>query len=109
MRGRRGVDVAIEITRFNSLTPVARRDLQDTGVHDIIMFVRVTDDLTGEVLVPRTEVRADLAAFSGEQARIVDERGWTPKLRISQHLTRVFQGWLGFGPDNRTTFQRVGL
>lgn len=109
LRGRRSVRLSVEVTRFHALSDTARLRLSQSGVHDIAFVARVTDARTGEVLAGPEAIRADLVAYTGEDALAAERAGQTQKVRITNHLARVFAGWLGAGPDDvRGSFRRMG-
>jgi hypothetical protein len=108
LRGSRPVVIDVTVTRFHALTFEAELRGQNWGVHNINFTARVIDARTGEVLVPATDIRAELPALSGDQMRAARAEGRTQKSMISAHVARTVAGWLGIGPDNRGTFSRQG-
>jgi hypothetical protein len=108
LRGSRPVVIDVTVTRFHALTFEAEQRGQNWGVHNIQFTARISDARTGEVLVPATEIRAELPALSGDQMRAERAKGVTQKSMITSHVARTVSGWLGTGPDNRGTFSRQG-
>jgi hypothetical protein len=108
LRGSRPVIIDVTVSRFHALTFEAELRSQNWGVHNINFTARVLDAGTGEVLIPATEIRAELPALSGEQMVEARVKGQTQKSMISAHVARTVEGWLAIGPDNRTVFSRQG-
>jgi hypothetical protein len=108
LRGSRPVVIDVTVTRFHALTFEAEQRGQNWGVHNIRFIAQVSDARTGEVLVPATEIRAELPALSGDQMRDARKKGVTQKSMITNHVAKTVAGWLGTGPDNRTEFSRQG-
>lgn len=109
MQGSRPVKLSIEILRFHGVTERTRRSTAaNIGVHSITFRAQVIDARTGMALTPIDTIRADLPALTGTDAVLADSRGQTQKVRVTNHLTSVFSGWLGLGPDVRGTFERTG-
>lgn len=108
LRGSRPVVIDVTVTRFHALTFEAEQRGQNWGVHNIRFIAQVSDARTGEVLVPATEIRAELPALSGDQMRAARQKGVTQKSMITSHVAKTVSGWLGTGPDNRGTFSRQG-
>lgn len=110
LRGSRPVTLSVRVVRFHALSNVARLKLTRSGVHDILFVAQVTDSRTGAVLAGPELIQADLIAYTGEDAIQAMSEGQTQKVRITDHLSRVFAGWLGAGPDDvRGSFDRIGL
>jgi len=109
LKGSRPVALSVRVTRFHALSDVARLRLSHSGVHDIAFVAQVNDARTGEILTGPEPIRADLVALTGEKGLQADMAGQTQKVRITDHLSRVFAGWLGAGPDDvRGSFTRLG-
>jgi hypothetical protein len=108
LRGARPVTIDVTVTRFHALTFEAEQRGQNWGVHNIRFIAQVSDARTGEVLVPATEIRAELPALSGDQMRRARLDGMTQKSMITNHVAKTVAGWLAIGPDNRTEFSRQG-
>ncbi|WP_172294115.1 DUF6778 family protein [Pseudoruegeria sp. HB172150] len=87
--GARDVVLDIEVTRFHALTQKARYTVG--GVHSIHFYLQVADAATGEVIVPKHFVKANLRAYGGSAAVAAEARGDTQKVRISRHLAGVIQ------------------
>ena len=108
LRGPRAVIIDVTVTRFHALTFEAELRPQNWGVHNIRFTARVLDARTGEVLVPATDIRAELPALAGTQMREARRQGVTQKSMITNHVAKTVAGWLGTGPDNRGEFSRRG-
>jgi hypothetical protein len=108
LRGARPVVIDVTVTRFHALTFAAEQRGQNWGVHNIRFIAQVSDARTGEVLVPASEIRAELPALSGDQMREARRNGVTQKSMITNHVAKTVSGWLGIGPDNRGEFSRQG-
>jgi hypothetical protein len=108
LRGSRPVVIDVTVTRFHALTFEAEQRGENWGVHNIQFTAQVSDARTGEVLVPATEIRAELPALSGKQMRDARQKGITQKSMITNHVAKTVAGWLGTGPDNRGKFSRQG-
>ena len=107
LRGPRGVDVQIILEEFHALTPAAR-SRAPSAVHNITYVVQVFDERTGEAVTEPERIRADLVAYTGVAAIEAVTQGQTQKVRITDHIERVTEGWLGIGPDPRQEFGSVG-
>jgi len=108
LRGARPVIIDVTVTRFHALTFEAELRSQNWGVHNINFTAQVIDGRTGEVLIPATEIRAELPALSGDQMKAARAKGQTQKSMITAHVARTIQGWLAIGLDNRGEFSRQG-
>lgn len=108
LRGSRPVFIDVTVTRFHALTFEAEQRGSNWGVHNIKFTAQVVDARTGEVLLPATDIRAELPALSGNQMREARRQGVTQKSMITNHVAKTVAGWLGIGPDNRTSFSRQG-
>lgn len=87
LSGPASVDLDVEVLRFHALTQKARYSIG--GVHSIKFAVTLLDPDTGEPVVPSRIVQADLEAYGGEEAIQAEERGFTQKYRITNHLANV--------------------
>ncbi len=108
LKGKRPVRIVATVRQFHALTEKARYGLNNAGVHNIIFTAQVVDARTGKPLTPVDTIKADLVAYSGDQALEAERKGLTQKVRITDHVARVIAGWLGIGPDVRGTFRRTG-
>jgi hypothetical protein len=106
--GDRPVRIAITLQRFHALTFEAERRLTYSGVHDIEFYATVIDAKTGETLFGPDFIEASLPALAGTPMIEARLRGESQRSQITTHVTRVIQGWLGLGPDPRSTFTRLG-
>ncbi|MFQ6554246.1 DUF6778 family protein [Aestuariibius insulae] len=107
VRGSKPVTLNVTVQRFHAVTPAAVARAPQ-AVHDIVYTAQVLDARTGAPITEPIAFRADLEAFTGEQAVQAAEQGQTQKVRIVNHLAAVTQGWLGIGPDQRRTFSSLG-
>ncbi len=89
LKGQKNVVVDIDVLRFHSLTEKARYSVG--GVHSIKFAMTVFDAETGEIIVDRRLINADLDAFGGRKALAAERRGLTQKVRITSHLAGVLQ------------------
>lgn len=87
--GDRRVDLLINVRRFHALTEKARYTVG--GVHNIVFDMALADPVTGDLIEPWREVRADLKAFGGQDAIEAEARGETQKVRITDHLAQVLR------------------
>lgn len=108
LRGSRPVVLQIEVTRFHALTFEAERRLSRSGVHNVEFVATVHDARSGEVLAGPQAIEAETEAFAGAEARAAREAGQTQRSVITGHVAQTIAGWLGTGPDNRRSFQRLG-
>lgn len=81
------VVVDIDLLRFHALTEKTRYTIG--GVHSIHFNMTVRNPVTGDVIVPTYEVKADLRGYGGSKAIAAEQQGLTQKLRITHHLTNV--------------------
>ncbi|MBV2360904.1 hypothetical protein KUH32_14140 [Thalassococcus sp. CAU 1522] len=110
--GPRPVTLAIELKRFHSITEKTRYTIG--GMHSISFYVTVTDAETGEVLIDRRKVKADLEAFGGQRALAADRQGLGMKERIQRHLARVLAvelshpgGWAAAGALRKSGIDQI--
>ncbi len=108
LKGPRRVDFYVTAREFHSLTDKARYQLTRSGVHNIEFDVVVRDRRSGEQIGPKYTINADLPALNGKQARQADAEGHTQKVRVTNYLTNVVYSWLGYGVDQRRSFNRAG-
>lgn len=109
LKGGTPVILQVTLTQFHALTPkTVARAPTNSGVHNISYIVQVVDARTGKPLTQPQQIKADLPGLVGEAAWKAEAEGRGQKVQITQHLARVTAGWLGTGPDVRTTFKRTG-
>lgn len=96
------------MTQFHALSPKTRGYGGNVGVHNIQYVAQVVDARSGAALTPPQPIKAELAALTGPDAAEADARGFTQKVEITQHLEKVTAHWLGYGPDPRGRFSRLG-
>ncbi|WP_050930020.1 DUF6778 family protein [Aestuariivita boseongensis] len=89
IQGERPVDLLINVKRFHALTEKAR--YTTGGVHNIVFDLALADPVTGDIVAPWREIRADLDAFGGQQAILAEARGETQKVRITAFLAEVLR------------------
>lgn len=106
LRGRQRVRMVVVLTQFHAVTPTAV-NRAPSAVHNIAFAVQVFD-MAGNPLIEQQFIRADLEANVGVSAVVAAQQGQTQKVRITDHLERVMQGWLGIGPDPRRSFGSLG-
>ena len=97
----------VQLQEFHAVTPIAR-ERAPSAVHNISYIIQVTDARTGQIISAPEQIRADLEAYTGLRAVEATFNGQTQKVRITDHLERVTEGWLGIGPDPREVFEGVG-
>lgn len=107
LRGDRPVTITATLMRFHAVTPAAV-GRAPAAVHNISYMIQVLDATTGDPLTEKQVVQADLEAFVGAAAVAAAINGNSQRVRIVNHIGRVTRGWLGFGPDQRRTFDSVG-
>ncbi len=108
LKGSQPVNLVIEVVTFHAVTEKTRYGLENAGVHNITFTAQVVDARTGAPLTPKDTIRADLIAFSGDEALAAEARGETQRKRIVNHVANVIAGWLGVGSDVRGSFMRAG-
>ncbi len=89
VKGSVPVVAQIEIKRFHALTEKARYTIG--GVHSLKFIMTLTDPATGAVVAPARLIEADLEAYGGAKAIYHENHGITQKVRITEHLAKVFQ------------------
>ncbi|MFB2531962.1 DUF6778 family protein [Paracoccus sp. p4-l81] len=107
LRGPQPVTIAVTLKQFHAITPKVRYSLETAGVHNIQYTAQVFD-AKGQPLTAPQFIQADLPALVGEAGNEADRKGFTQKVQIEQHLAKVTAGWLGIGPDVRSSFVRSG-
>lgn len=108
LHGSRPVVIQATLTQFHALSPKTRGYGGNVGVHNIQYVAQVVDARSGAALTPPQPIKAELAALTGPDAAEADARGFTQKVEITQHLEKVTAHWLGYGPDPRGRFSRLG-
>ncbi|WP_299614372.1 DUF6778 family protein [uncultured Tateyamaria sp.] len=89
LEGAVPVALDVKVLRFHALTEKARYTVG--GVHNINFELSLRNPETGVLLTEPRVVRADLAAFGGQQALQAEARGQTQKVRITNHLAEVIR------------------
>lgn len=109
LKGRSPARLAIQVERFHALTPRARALSGNVGVLGITFVAQLFDAKTGAPLTEPQRIVADAPALVGNAAKAADARGYTQKVEVTEHLTKVFRNWLGGrGEDPRSKFTRSG-
>ncbi len=107
LQGKRQVTIATTLAHFHAVTPAAVARAP-AAVHNISYYTQVLDSETGQPLTERQLIQADLEAYVGPAAVAAAIEGQNQRTRIVQHISRVTRGWLGYGPDQRRTFNSIG-
>jgi len=92
LTGDTAVIVDVTLQRFHSLTERTRYTVG--GVHSIKFDLTIRDAETGAILEGPQRINADLAALGGRAAVRADQTGQGQKVRITTHLTQVFNDLL---------------
>lgn len=109
LRGRTSAKLVVQVQQFHGLTPRARALSGNVGVNSIRFTAQLFDARTGAAISPPQLIVADMPALVGAQARAADQRGYTQKVEVTEHLVKVFRNWLGGrGEDPRSNFSRSG-
>lgn len=108
VQGKQQVRLVATVAQFHALTPMTREALSNSGVHNIQYDIQAFDARTGAALTQSQRIKAELPALVGAQGDEADAKGFTQKVQITQHISRVTRNWLGYGDDPRGTFSRMG-
>ncbi|MFP1644968.1 DUF6778 family protein [Pontitalea aquivivens] len=109
LNGKQRVRFRVTLQTFHALNEKSRRSAPaGTGVYDIRYTIEVVDARNGAVIVPAQAVAADFPGQTGTAATQMEARGITQRVQVVGHLAATTAGWLGLGPDNRTSFARIG-
>ena len=87
--GVKGVQIDIELVRFHGVTERTRFSFG--GIYNIVFDLTLRDDKTGEVIEQTRRVQANLAAPGGIAALMLEQRGQTEKVRVTDFLTQVIR------------------
>ncbi len=82
------VIVDYELVRFHGVTERTRFSVG--GVYNIEFMLSVRNALTGEIIEAPRRIEADLSAPGGIAALMLEQRGQTEKVRVTDFLTQVF-------------------
>ena len=93
LRGKRGVNIDVQLAMFHALTPKARAN-KLAGRHDLKFTLVVRDAATGTMLAQSGMIDASINAFQGQDAVEAVARGETQKVRITRRITSVVNAWL---------------
>lgn len=107
LNGATPVNFNVQVTEFHGVSPISR-EKAPSAVHNISYLIQVTDARTGELIAAPTEIKADLEAYTGFRAIEATIQGQTQKVRVTEHIEAVTEGWLGLGPDPRGAFESIG-
>lgn len=107
LNGPRPVTMSLTVAEFHAVTPAAVARAP-AAVHNIAFQLQIFDAETAEPLTEAQLVEADLDALVGAAAVAAAVEGQTQRVRIVDHLTTVFRGIFGVGPDPRRTFSSIG-
>jgi len=107
LKGPRPVTIEAKLQQFHAVTPAAVARAP-AAVHNISYYLQVRDTETGEPLTDTHFIQADLEANVGAAAVAAAVEGRGQRTRIVQHVARVTQSWLGYGPDQRRSFNSIG-
>ncbi len=88
LNGSTDVIVDIVVQRFHSVTERTRYTVG--GVHSIRFAMTIRDAASGAVLEPTRVINTDLNAFGGLAAVRAEAAGLTQKVRLTEHLEKVF-------------------
>lgn len=109
LRGSTPVRIEATVAKFHALN---RKSLygapEGTGVENVVYDVRVVNATSGAELLPATRIHAEFPGLTGNAYQNALAKGQTQRARIVAHVRQTTAGWLGLGPDNRTTFSRTG-
>ncbi len=109
VHGRQSVKLVAVIQQFHALSPITRAsNFTNAGVHDVRYTLQAFDARTGAPLTEPQLIKADLVGYTGKQGNEADARGETQKVRITRHIAAVTNNWLGYEPDPRGGFSRLG-
>lgn len=109
LRGATPVRIEAVVQKFHALNLKSRFSAPaGTGVYDIAFIARIVDARTGAVLVPDQIINADAPALTGAAAAQEHAQGKTQRKANVAQISATIAGWLGLGPDNRTSFRRMG-
>lgn len=98
LNGQVPVEVVVSLERFHCLTERTRYTVG--GVHSIKFNVTILHAETGQILEGPRFINGDLAGLGGTAAIEADRQGQTQKVRITAHLTYLFEQMLT-GPQGR--------
>ena len=89
LSGDTDVVMDIELVRFHGVTERTRFSVG--GVYNIIFDLTLRNKATGEVIEQPRRVEANLAAPGGIAALMLEQRGQTEKVRVTDFLTQVLK------------------
>lgn len=92
LTGTQPVDVDIQLVRFHGVTEKTRATVG--GVYNIIFLMTVRDATTGTVIEPTRRIVADLGAPGGSGATVLEARGRTEKVEVTDFLTATLRSQL---------------
>lgn len=89
LTGETGVVMDIELVRFHGVTERTRFSVG--GVYNIIFNLTLRNKATGEIIEQPRRIEANLAAPGGIAALMLEQRGQTEKVRVTDFLTQVLK------------------
>ncbi len=89
LKGEKGVVLDIHLVRFHGVTERTRFTVG--GVYNIIFDLTIRDEETGEIIEEARRIEANLAAPGGIAALMLEQRGQTEKVRVTDFLTQVLR------------------
>ena len=107
LEGPQRVILGATLQEFHAVTPRAVNSAP-SAVHNISYTLQAFDAATAVPISPAVLIQADLEALTRAGAIVAAQEGRTQKARITSHLARVTEGWLGIGPDQRRRFTSLG-
>jgi len=89
LTGNVPVIVDFQLVRFHGVTERTRFSVG--GVYNIEFMMSVRNAITGEVIEAPRFIEADLSAPGGIAALILEQKGQTEKVRVTDYLTQVLR------------------
>ena len=89
LNGKEPVVVDFELVRFHGVTERTRFSVG--GVYNIEFMMSVRNAITGDVIEAPRRIEADLSAPGGIAALMLEQKGQTEKVRVTDFLTQVLR------------------
>lgn len=89
LNGNVPVVVDFELVRFHGVTERTRFSVG--GVYNIEFMMSVRNAITGDVIEAPRRIEADLSAPGGIAALMLEQKGQTEKVRVTDFLTQVLR------------------
>lgn len=89
LNGNVPVVVDFELVRFHGVTERTRFSVG--GVYNIEFMMSVRNAITGDVIEALRRIEADLSAPGGIAALMLEQKGQTEKVRVTDFLTQVLR------------------